>query len=169
MNSIRRFSAEALSALAGKIGGHGLGERLPLKGSWEFVLTDRDGKLKDYRKKDNLITDVGFQFLADASFIASGRPAIGNYTAIGATSTAPAAGNTALGSQLARQTNTYSYAAKVATLSTTFAAGTGTGAVVEAGILNASTAGTLLNRVTFTVINKGALDTLAVNFTLTLS
>lgn len=44
----------------------------------------------------------------------------------------------------------------------TFAAGTGTGALTEAGIFNASSAGTMLNRVVFATVNKGASDTLIV-------
>jgi len=50
-----------------------------------------------------------------------------------------------------------------------WAAGDGTGALVEAGILNAASAGTLLARVVFSVINKGAADTLEITWTLTIA
>jgi hypothetical protein len=51
----------------------------------------------------------------------------------------------------------------------TFPAGTGTGAITEAGILNAASAGILLCRTTFSVINKGAADTLGITWTVTVA
>ena len=50
-----------------------------------------------------------------------------------------------------------------------FGAGTGTGAITEAGLLNASSSGTLLCRTVFSVINKGANDTLGITWTVTIS
>ena len=50
-----------------------------------------------------------------------------------------------------------------------FPAGTGTGAVVEAAILNASSGGTLLCRTVFSVVNKAAADTLKITWTVTVS
>jgi hypothetical protein len=46
----------------------------------------------------------------------------------------------------------------------TFGAGQSTGAVTEAGIFNDATAGTMLCRTVFDVINKGALDTLVITW-----
>jgi len=51
----------------------------------------------------------------------------------------------------------------------TFAAGAATGAVTEAGIFNASTAGDMLCRTVFAVINKAADDTVEITWTITLS
>ena len=51
----------------------------------------------------------------------------------------------------------------------TFNAGEATGAITEAGLLNASSGGTLFDRVTFPVINKGALDIYNIDFTITFS
>ena len=51
----------------------------------------------------------------------------------------------------------------------TFPAGTGTGAVTEAGIFNASSSGTMLCRTTFSVINKAAADTLGITWTITVN
>ena len=93
-----------------------------------------------------------------------------SHMAIGSDNTAAAAGNTALGTELGR----------VALTSTTvtsnsvdyvgdFPAGTGTGAVVEAAILNASSGGTLLCRTVFSVVNKAAADTLKITWTVTVS
>jgi hypothetical protein len=51
----------------------------------------------------------------------------------------------------------------------TFPAGTGTGAVTEAGLFNDGTAGDMLCRTVFSVINKGAADTLGVTWTVTVN
>jgi hypothetical protein len=73
--------------------------------------------------------------------------------------------------ELTRQAATYAHTAgtKVFTLTATFAAGIATGAITEAGVLNAPSAGTMLDRVVFAVINKGADDTLTATFQFTLS
>ena len=90
--------------------------------------------------------------------------------AIGSNSTAAASGDSALGTELGRVALT---STTVSTNSVTyvgdFPAGTGTGAVVEAGILNASSSGTLLCRTVFSVVNKAAADTLKITWTLTVS
>jgi hypothetical protein len=57
----------------------------------------------------------------------------------------------------------------VFTMTTKFAAGEATGAITEAGICNASSGGTFLDRVTFAVINKASDDELTTNFQFTLS
>lgn len=90
--------------------------------------------------------------------------------AVGASSTAPAAGDTALGSELARVAlGSGTASTNIVTYTATFPAGTGTGAIVEAGILNAASAGTLLCRTTFAVVNKGANDAMSVTWTVTIS
>ena len=50
-----------------------------------------------------------------------------------------------------------------------FEAGDATGAVTEAGIFNAATAGDMLCRTVFPVVNKGADDSMTVSWTITLS
>ncbi len=51
----------------------------------------------------------------------------------------------------------------------TFGAGVGTGGLVEAGVFNASSAGDMLCRTVFSVINKGALDSMTITWTITIS
>lgn len=147
-------------------------ERFGLRGSLENILYKEDGRIIVSRK-DNLIVDAGFDFIAHSigNRAASGATAAMGWIAIGTTNTAPAAGQTALVAELARQAASFSHTVgtKVFTFSTTFAAGTGTGAIVEAGVFNASSTGTMLDRVTFSVINKGAGDSLAQTFTFTMS
>jgi hypothetical protein len=57
----------------------------------------------------------------------------------------------------------------VATYVASFPAGTGTGAVTEAGIFNASSGGTMLCRTVFSVVNKGADDAMSITWTITVS
>lgn len=144
-------------------------ENLNLKGSFSAVLTRQNGEVET-RRKDNLILNGGFDFIAN-SIGSSSRPAVMSHTAVGTGATAAAATQTALVTELTRKTTAYAYTAgsKVFTMTTTFNAGEATGAITEAGIVNAASGGTFLDRVTFAVINKGADDVLTTTFQFTLS
>jgi len=93
-----------------------------------------------------------------------------SHMAIGTGSTAAAASDSALGSESGRVSltsttvtnNEVEYVA-------TFGAGTGTGAITEAGILNASSSGTLLCRTVFSVVNKASADSMTITWTVTVS
>ena len=93
-----------------------------------------------------------------------------SHMAIGTGSTAAAVGNTALGSEADRNalTSTAVSGASV-TYIATFGAGEGTGAITEAGLLNASSAGTMLCRTVFAVVNKGSQDSMTITWTVTVS
>jgi hypothetical protein len=90
--------------------------------------------------------------------------------AIGTGTTAPVVGDTALqaevGTRVALSSKTRSN--NVVTMIGSFGAGNGTGAIAEAGILNASSGGTMYSRVTFAAINKGTNDTLELTWTYTI-
>jgi hypothetical protein len=99
-------------------------------------------------------------------------PAAMSYMAVGTGATAAAAGDTALGAEISASRTTLSTAtssANVVTYATTFGAGVGTGAITEAGIFNASSAGTMLCRTVFSVVNKGASDSMTITWTVTVS
>ena len=75
-----------------------------------------------------------------------------------------------MGTQLGRVAlDSTTVSGAVVTYVATFPAGTGTGAVTEAGILNASSAGDLLCRTVFSVVNKGASDSMTITWTVTVS
>ena len=145
-------------------------KKLKLKGTHIGILRHPDGTVEVHRK-DNLILNAGFDFIADAIGNGSGRPACMAYTAVGTGTTAADATQKALTTELARKAATYAHTAgtKVFTFTTKFEAGEATGAITEAGICNAATGGTFLDRVTFNVINKGADDTYESHFQFTLS
>lgn len=141
-----------------------------MHGAMSATLIKANGDVETYQK-DNLIMNVGFDLIADCIGKAASRPTVISHIAVGTGATAVAATQTALVTELARIAGTYAHTAgtKVFTIVATFAAGTGTGAITEAGVFNASSAGTMLDRVVFPVINKGADDTLTVTFTFTMS
>jgi len=137
-----------------------------LKGKVEVRLND-----EVVREIDNLVVTAGKGFVA-ASMLktTSNSPAAMTHMAIGSNTTNPAAGDTTLGTELGRVALTSSaVSGAVVTYVATFAAGTGTGAVVEAGILNASSGGTLLCHTEFDVVNKGSADAITITWTVTVS
>jgi hypothetical protein len=146
------------------------GDRFCLHGRMEARLIKPDGTAI-LRVKDNLIVDAGFSFVAQAIGASSGRPGVMSHIAVGTGVTAAAPGNTALQTEIARKAATFSHTVgtKVFQFEATFNPGEATGAITEAGVLNASSDGTLLDRVVFAVINKGADDTLTQRFTFTMS
>lgn len=140
---------------------------MPVKENVHIELRGPDGELKDVRDIENLIVTVGKNGIAD-QLLAS--PTIGKPThmGVGTGTTAAAAGDTTLQTELDRNAlTTKTRSTNVVTLTCDWAAGDGTGALTEAGIFDASSAGNLYSRAVFSVINKGALDTLTITWTYT--
>ncbi|OUU19709.1 MAG: hypothetical protein CBB97_18975 [Candidatus Endolissoclinum sp. TMED37] len=144
--------------------------KIKASGQVHLQVISPNGELKEERKIKNLVVDDGLDYIAsrmkDATATAMSHMEVGTGT------TSPVAGDTTL--------ETAIVGSRVALTSTTvtsnaieyigdFPAGTGTGAITEAGIFNASSAGTLLCRTTFAVVNKGAADTLKITWTVTVS
>lgn len=141
---------------------------LKATGELEITLRDEFGNIKESTTVPNLVVTVGKTFIASRMVGTSANTM--SHMAIGTSSTAPAAADTTLGAEAGRVTLTSATSStNVVSFAATFGAGVGTGAVVEAGILNASTVGTLLCRTTFAVINKGANDTLTINWNVTIN
>lgn len=145
-----------------------LNDSIKLVGELKLTLTRSNGHVKHEFIVPNLVVTTGKNFIA--SRIKDASATAMTHMAIGTGSTAAAAGNTALGSEAGRvaltsTTVTDNAVAYVAT----FPAGTGTGAITEAGLLNASSSGTLLCRTVFSVINKASADTLGITWTVTVS
>jgi hypothetical protein len=142
-------------------------ESIKAKGELSIKLFGPDGKLKAEQNVPNLVVTTGKTFIA-ARMV--GTPTAMSHMAIGSGTTDPVVGNTALQTELGRVSLTSSTSTgAVVTYVASFGAGTGTGAVTEAGILNASSAGTLLCRTEFAVLNKGADDSLSITWTITVS
>ena len=119
------------------------------------------------RDIDNLVVTAGKNYVADRM---KNNSSVMSHMAIGSGTTAAAAGNTALGTELGRVALTSTTVSNaVVTYVASFAAGTGTGAVTEAGILTAASNGTMLCRTVFSVVNKGSADSMTITWTVTVS
>jgi hypothetical protein len=148
-----------------------LQENIKVTGNVLVQLFDKDGNVKDKREIKNLVVTAGKGFIA-ASMLktTTNSPAAMSHMAIGSNNTAAANADTALGTELGRVSlASATNSGAVTTYTATFPAGTGTGAVVEAGILNASSSGTLLCRTVFAVVNKGADDAMSITWAITVS
>ena len=145
-------------------------ESMQLHGAMTLILRHASGEVETVHK-DNLIVNVGFDFIADAIGKAASRPAVMGYIALGTGTTAAAATQSALVTELDRNAATYTHTAGTKTFAFTadFPAGDATGAITEAGVFNAVSAGIMLDRVVFPVVNKGADDSLTAVFTFTMS
>jgi len=149
-----------------------MNESLWLDGQLDIVLFDKNGLVKHAETVENLVVNVGLAFII--SRMVGTSKGVMSHMAVGSGSTAAAAGDTALGSQLGSRkvlgstTITGSNNEKVQYVCT-FGSGEGTGAITEAGIFNASSSGDMLCRTVFAVVNKAADDTMVITWTVTLS
>lgn len=130
-----------------------------------LVLFGPDGKIKDERWIKNTVTTAGKNGAAD-QLLASPTLVKPGWTAIG--TGIPTA--TLLGTEVARVAFTSKTRANnVVTMVGDFAAGTGTGAITEAGLFDVVTANTvnMWASQSFAVVNKLAADTMSISWTLT--
>ncbi len=145
-----------------------MNDGLKLRGDVALVLRDKHGNVKDERNIKNLIVDTGLNFICDR--MKNDETAM-THMALGSGSTAAAAGDTSLGSQLGSREalDSDTVSANTITYTSSFEANDATGSVTEAGIFNAASGGTMLCRTVFAVVNKGADDSLSVTWTITLT
>lgn len=137
----------------------------PLKLKGKLVIRKNDEVVLEV---DNLVVTAGKQFVA--SRMGGASSAVMSHMAIGTGNTAAAAGDTTLQTENARVALTSAVVTGADIVYTaTFPAGTGTGTITEAGVLNNSLGGTLLARTVFSAINKGASDSITIAWTVTVS
>jgi hypothetical protein len=131
---------------------------------------DVHGKVISEFDVPNLVVTTGKNYIASKMVATTNSPVSMSHMAIGTGTSSPGSGDVALGTQTGRVTlSGSSTSSNAITYTASFPAGTGTGAITEAGIFNASTAGTMLCRTTFPVVNKGSGDTIAVTWVVTVS
>lgn len=120
------------------------------------------------RDIDNLVVTTGKGYVASRMKDATATAM--SHMAVGTGSTAAAAADTTLGGESARVALTSTtVSGAVVTYVATFPAGTGTAALTEAAVLNASSSGTMLCRTVFAVVNKSANDSMSVSWAVTAS
>jgi hypothetical protein len=150
-------------------------ELVKATGKLNIEITGPDGRVKESIYIPNLVVTTGKNFIANRM-----KDTVSGFTqklqmshmAVGIGNTAPNVADTILDDELARVALTTaggSVDAAVVTYAATFNPGTGTGAIVEAGIFNDATTGDMLCRTTFAVVNKGADDTMSITWTVTIS
>jgi hypothetical protein len=135
---------------------------LKLTGALTIALND-----EIVQETENLVVTAGKNWVADRMNNAN---TVMTHMAVGTGTTAAAAGNTTLVSESDRNTltsttvtdNAVAYVA-------TWAAGDATAALTEAAILDAASGGDMLARTVFSVVNKGAADSMTITWTITVS
>ena len=146
-------------------------ESIALSGKLKIVVLDQFGSTKDERDLDNLVVTAGKNVIA--SRMAGNTTALMSRMGVGTGNTAALVSDTSLGAAIASgnvvldsataSSNTITYVA-------TFPAGTGTGAITEAGIFNGFPGvGAMLCRTVFSVVNKGASDVIVITWTVSIS
>lgn len=145
-------------------------DAIKMTGNLKLVLTDENGNIKQEEEVKNLVVTAGKSFIASRMKDATATAM--THMEVGTSSTAAAVGDTTLTAAVA-SSRTLLTSTTVTTNSVayvcSFPAGTGTGALTEAGLFNAASAGTMLCRTVFSVINKGAADTLGITWTVTVN
>ena len=143
-------------------------ETVNITGRLKISRLNESGDELEVREVKNLIVAVGKNLIT--SRLVGNTTAIPSHMAVGTSNTAATTAQTALTTEIGRvaldsstrSTNTITYVA-------TFPAGTGTGSLTEAAILNASSTGDMLCRTNFNAVNKGASDVIVITWNVTIS
>ena len=135
---------------------------LKLTGALTIALND-----EIVQETENLVVTAGKNWVADRMNNAN---TVMTHMAVGTGTNAAVAGDDELQTEndrnaLTSTTVTDNAVAYVAT----WAAGDATAALTEAGIFDASSGGDLLARTVFSVVNKGAADSMTITWTITVS
>ena len=144
------------------------------KATGQVVITLRgpDGKIKDRTCINNLVVTGGRAHIADQLAAKSQQQM--SHMALGTGSTVQDYSDTALEAELNRKVlktlvNGSGADANKVIYTCDWPTGEADGAIAEAGLFNATSAGTMLCRTTFPVKNKGPGDALTLTWTLTIT
>ena len=143
-------------------------DKLKATGSVNIVVRSENGKVSQDFTVPNLVVDTGLAYIA--SRMKDTTDDAMSHMAVGTGTTPAAAGDTTMETESARVAlDSTTPAGGSITFVATYPAGTATAALTEAGIFNDASAGTMLCRTLFSVINKGASDTMTITWTITIS
>jgi hypothetical protein len=137
----------------------------------KLTARDAEGNVFDEREVHNLVVNAGLEWIKEHAHDSADSTDIMKFTSVGDDDDpAPAVGQTILENQLGTRTSgTYASGATGVCTITGLHTATGSWAVIEAGLHDASTAGSMLARVIFSVINLSTDDELTVEWTITYS
>ena len=129
---------------------------------------DSTGALVETIEHENLVVSNGKTFIA--SRMKDTTSAVMSHMSVGTGTTAANVADLGLQTEIAIVALSSTTATgNTVTYTATFPAGTGTGALTEAGIFNAASAGTMLCRTVFPAINKQAADSISITWVVTIS
>lgn len=145
-----------------------LNEGLRATGELTIIHRAEDGTVKNAIHVPNLVVTTGKTYIA--SRIVGVTQNIMTHMAIGIGSATPVAGDSILNSESGRVAlASQSSSGGTVTFTATFPAGSGTGAIQEAGIFNAATNGVMLCRTIFPTVTKQSGDSIAITWVVTVS
>lgn len=146
---------------------------MKLRGRWYQTLYGPDGNVKDQKEGDNVITDDGTSFVAAFLNSAAASPSTFtmNFVGIGTNATPENSSDTALGTEVDRALGTMSnVTGSIYRITASFLSGTtSAGNIVEYGVFDSTTGGTMLSREVEGIIAKGTNDDLVVVTEITVS
>ena len=135
---------------------------LKLTGALTIALND-----EIVQETENLVVTAGKNWVADRMNNAN---TVMTHMAVGTGTTEALAAQTALVTETDRNTLTSTTVTNNAVAYVaTWAAGDATAALTEAGIFDAASSGDMLARTVFSVVNKGAADSMTITWTITVS
>jgi uncharacterized membrane protein len=142
-------------------------ESFTASGLVTLTLHDVNGNIKETKTIKNLVVSTGKSWIV-SRMLNTSNPVM-SHMGIGTGNVAANSSDSILGQQVARVAFVdVTSSQNQITYSATFPAGVGSGAITEAGIFNQSSAGTMLCRTVFNPVNKDVLDTLTINWTVTI-
>jgi hypothetical protein len=146
-----------------------LSSQINLTGELIIEHYDENHKLLESRHLKNLVVTAGKNFVVSRMADTSKNPM--THMGVGSNSTSALLANTALGSQISTRVylNSTTYTGPAITYTTIFSPGMNTGTWYEAGIFNASSSGDMLCRTTFALLTKANLDTVVIQWVVTLN
>ena len=137
-----------------------------VKGDLFITVADEHG-IHTERKVSNLVVQLGKEYIVHRMI--AGDTATVSRMGIGSGSAVAVSTDTALGNQLARVALlSVSQTSNVVTYVAEFPAGTGNGAITEAGLFTAASGGIMLARSVFPVVNKMANDKITITWNITI-
>jgi hypothetical protein len=149
-----------------------INDQIKLTGELQVVLKDSNGNIKEQKTIPNLVVTTGKVVIA--SRLTGTATDVMSHMALGTATASPIAADTTLGAEIGGSRVALVIAggtavSNVVTYSAIFGPGVGTGAITEAAIFNASSAGAMLCKTVFSVVNKDTGDTLTINWAVTIS
>jgi hypothetical protein len=143
-------------------------EMVKATGRLSIEVFSSSGLLKEKINVPNLVVTTGRNYIA-SRMTATSATAM-SHMAVGTGTTGAVIANTTLETELTRRAlDSQSTLTNVSTYVATYGAGIATGAITEAGIFNAASAGTMLCRTTFGVVTKAADDIMVITWNVTIS